>query len=811
MQTFLQDLRYGFRILIKAPGFTVVAVLTLAIGIGANAAIFSVINAVLLRPLAIHEPARVASIQEHWRDLQGGLAAGNFNEVRETSHSFSGVAATNPLSFNLAAGATPERVLGETVTASYFDVLGVAPMKGRAFTADEDQPGHEHEVVISERLWRNRLSADPSIVGSTLQINSSSYNVVGVMPKSFDPLLNKTDIWVPVAFTAKQLADYDNHYLSGIGRLKPGVSYAQAQAELNVITTRLQEQHPLDDKERELRVTSLTENLLGDQGVVLRMMLAAVGLVLLIACANIANLQLARSRTRQKEIAMRSALGASPGRIVRQLLVENMILGLAGGGVGVVLAYWGVAWIASSGPADVPRLDQASLDVKTLLFALGVSLFASFLFGVAPAFRAASTRLGNFFNQSTGAISAGTKDRVRSALVVGEMALALVLMAGAGLLLRSALIVSHVNPGFDSANLVVGRVGLPDSAYHDPQLALHTFERIIEGAATIPGVESAAVVSRAPLGDGWSSNGLIAEGKPLDPTSLVNAEIQIVSPSYLDTVHVPLKAGRNFTAQDLRNTTLVTIVNQTLARSMWPGQDPIGKRFACCEMGPKGRMDPVWHQVVGEVGDVRAQGLDQKVMPMFYLPLEQMPPEAWNWLDRTMDVVVRTRNAAFPSNDLRNVVASVAPGVPVYDLNTMQQNIAGSLATSHFDTFLIGIFAAIALVLSSIGIYGVLSYIVAQRTRDIGIRMALGASQGNILNDVLVYGLRLAGIGLVLGIVAALAGTRLMASLLYGVGATDPATLVVVCAILAAFALLASFVPARRAMRLDPMVALRYE
>lgn len=811
LQSLPHDFRYAIRILAKSPAFTIVAVLTLALGIGANTAIFSVINAVLLRPLSIHDPATVLTIHEEWRGSNSGVAAGSFNELRSHNSAFSSLAVTNMRSFNLAAGPTPERIDGETVSSDYFAVLGVQPLAGRPFTADEDQPGRAPVALLSENLWRTRFHSDPAIVGSTITLNGATTTVLGVMPKSFDPVLNKSQIWTPIAFTPEQKSNFDSHYLTVLARLKPGITLAQAQAELNVTSSQITEAHPLEMKERTLHAYGLAEDILGDQRAVLRMMLAAVGLVLLIACANIANLQLARSRTRQKEMAMRSALGASPARIIRQLLAENIVLGLAGGVVGVALAYWGVSWIVARGPADVPRLDQSTVDARALIFALFVSLFASFLFGLAPAIRSASTRLGNFLNQSAGTINAGIKDRVRSALVIAEVALALLLMAGAGLLFRSALVVSHVNPGFQPANLVVGRVGLPEAGYQDPNVTRHTFERIADAATALPGVESAAIVSRMPMGDGWSSNGLLAEGKPLDPVNLVNAEIQIVSPSYLDTVRIPLKVGRNFTAQDLRSTTLVTIVNETLARTMWPNENPIGKRFACCENGPKGRLDPVWHEVVGVVADVRAQGLDQKVMAMFYLPIEQMPPDAGTWLDRSMDIVLRTRNTAFPANDLRAAVSSIAPGVPVYALSTMQQVIAGTLASSHFDTFLLAIFAVIALALSSIGIYGVLSYVVAQRTRDIGIRMALGATRAVILRDVLSYGLRLAAIGLALGIVAALAGTRLLASLLFGVQPTDPITLISVSLLLAFFAFIAGFLPARRATRLDPMSALRYE
>ncbi len=807
MNSLLQDVRYGIRMLMKDPGFTTVAVLTLALGIGANTAIFSVINAVLLRPLVVLDPSHIVYLEEQWRDIFPGLSVGNFIEIQSQSKSYAKLCSSNNASFNLAAGEVPERVYGEIVTADYFPTFGVQPVLGRTFTLEEDKPGRSEVVVLSERLWRTRFASNPAIVGQTLRIDGLPYRVVGIMPKTFDPLLSRTDIWVPAAFKPEQLANYDLHYLSVIGRLKPGVSLAQARSELDVIAQRLQQEHPVDNKERRLLAIWLATALLGDQRSVLWMMLAAVGFVLLIACANIANLQLARSRGRRKEIAMRAALGASPRRIVRQLLAENVVLGMAGGMAGLLLAFWGVSWIVAKGPGDLPRLDQSSVDARTLAFACGVALLSSFLFGLAPTLRSASTRLSDVFKETTGTLT-GSRDRIRSVLVVGEIVLALVLMAGAGLLIRSALLVSRVNPGFDTTNLFVGRVTLPDAS---PAVARQTFERMIAMASALPGVQSAALVSRAPLTGGWSSNGLIAEGKPLDPSSLVNAELQIVSPNYLSTAHVPLKAGRNFNAQDTRDKTLVTIANETLARAMWPGINPIGKRFACCESGPQGRMDPVWHEVIGVVGDVRARGLDQKVQPTFYLPIAQMPPSAWDWIGRTMDLVVRTRGGAFRADDMRTTIASIAPGVPIYGLSTMEQKIAGTLEASHFDTFLLALFAAVALVLSSVGIYGVLSYIVAQRTRDIGIRMALGATQANILSDVLGSGLRLTGIGLAFGLAGALGGTRVLSSLLYGVRSSDAMTLVIVSMIFAGVALLASFLPARRATRLDPIVVLRYE
>jgi putative ABC transport system permease protein len=810
LDDLLQDVRYGARMLRKNLGFSAVAILTLAIGVGANTAIFGVVNAVLLKPLAMQDPARVVYLQESWRDIFPNVSVGNFVDIHRQSASFASLSASNNASFNLATQGPPERVQGELATADYFTTFGVQPILGRVFTSDEDKPGHGQVVVVSERLWHAHLHADPTIVGQPLRVNGVPCTVVGVMPKTFDPLLTASDIWIPEAFTPQKLADHDNHYLNVMGRLKPGVTLAQAQSELNVIALRLQKEYPIDDKDRGLVITPLTAVLLGDQKVALWMMLAAVGFVLLIACANIANLQLVKSRTRQKEIALRAALGASPQRVLRQLLTENVVLGLAGGVAGVLLAFWGVSWIVANGPAEVPRLAESSIDTTTLAFACGITLFASLLFGLAPALRSASTQLSQAFKEGAGT-SSGSRDRVRNVLVVAEVALALILMAGAGLLVRSALLVSHLDPGFNTSDLVVGRVGLPDAAYHDPIVARHTFERILAATADLPGVQSAAVVSRAPLAGGGSSNGLIAEGKGFDPANLLDAQLQIVSPTYISTARISLKAGRDFVSEDTRDKPLVTIVNETLARTMWPGQDPIGRRFACCEFGPKGRMDPVWHQVVGVVADVRAWGLDRPIQPEFYLPLAQMPPSAWDWIGRTMDLVVRTQGGAIPLNALRTTVASIAPGVPIYAVSTMQQKISGTLARSHFDTFLLSIFAATALLLSSVGIYGVLSYTVAQRTRDIGIRIALGASQAQVMRDVLGHGLRLTTLGLMLGLAGALALTRLLSSLLYGVRSTDALTFVAVSMVLAAVALMASYLPSRRATRIDPLVALRYE
>jgi len=810
LESFLADVRFGARTLRKSRGFTTVAILTLALGIGATTAIFSVIHSVLLNPLPMADPAHAVMVRETWRNVFPALSIGNFASVRRQNASFSSMCAMQGASFNLATQQNPVRVEGEIATADCFTTLGVAPIAGRTFTREEDQPGGQKVVVVSERLWRKRLSADPSIVGQLLRINGATYTVVGIMPRSFDPLLSGSELWVPQGFTAQQIADHDNHHLNVLARLKSGVSLEQAQSELNVIAQSLAQDYPLDDKDRGLNVRPLTELLLGDQRLALQVMLAAVGFVLLIACANIANLQLVRSRTRRKEMALRVALGASRQRLIRQLLIENVVLGLTGGAFGVLLAYWGLSWIVTHGPAEMPRLNESRIDSGALAFASGVGVLSSLLFGLVPALRSASIGLNEAFKRAAG-VSSGSKDRVRSALVVGEVALALILMAGAGLLIRSALLVSRVDPGFDTTNLVVGRIGLPDVEYRDPMVARHTFEKIVNEVEQLPGVQSGAMVSRAPMAGAGNSNGLIAEGKPLDPSSIVNSRLQVVMPGYLETARIPIKAGRDFTPQDTRDRTFVTIVNETLARTMWPGEDAIGKRFACCEPGLKGRTDPVWHQVIGVVADVRAFGLDREVQPEFYLPLAQIPQDAWDWIGRTMDLTVRTQTAAPLERELQAVVAAVAPGVPIYQLSTMQQKIGGTLERSHFDTFLLSIFAAAALLLSSVGIYGVLSHMVAQRTRDIGIRMALGATQRKIVGDVLWHGAKLTAAGLAIGIAGALASVRLLSSMLYGIRSTDSVTFGTTCLVLTGAALLASYLPALRATRVDPMVALRDE
>ncbi|HWC18411.1 MAG TPA: ABC transporter permease [Terriglobales bacterium] len=811
MHSLTHDLRYGLRLLRRSPAFTIVALLTLAIGIGANTAIFGIVDAVLLRPLAMRQPERVMLLQEMWQGRGGGgVSVGNYSDLRQINQSFSSLSASALAAFNLATEDAPERIEGEQVTAEYFTTFGVTPMMGRYFTVEEDAPGRNAVAVISEDLWRTRFHADSGILGRSIRVNGAPMTVVGIMPRNFDPLLSKSQIWVPAAFTGEQLKNHDNHHLLVFARLKENVRLQQARAEMQVLAARQAQLYPIDDKDRGFELTPLAEALLGDQRVTLFTVLGAVGFVLLIGCANIANLQLARARGRQKEVAVRVALGASPIRIVRQLLAENVMLASLSAVLGIFLALAGLRWLVVNAPSGVPRIEEASLDWRALLFACAITLLSSLIFGMVPALRSAALRLTETFTQA-GSTSKTSRDRVRTGLVVGEMALALMLLAGAGLLVRSALALAKVRPGFDTTNLMAGRVGLSGKTYREPIAARQTFEAILANIEAIPGVQSASVVSRAPMMTGGSSNGLIAEGQAFDPSKLVDAKLRVVTPGYIDTVRVPLKMGRDFTPQDTREKPMVTLVNETLARTMWPGQNPIGKRFACCEAGPKGRLDPVWHEVVGVVADVRAWGLDRQVFPEFYLPMAQMPADSWDWIGRTMDIVVRIKGVPISINELRIAVAKAAPDVPIYNVSTMQQRIASQLEQSHFDTYLLTIFAATALLLSAIGVYGVLSYTVAQRTREIGIRMALGATQTNITTGVIFHGLRLTGLGLVIGLAGGLVSARLIQSILYGVTATDVTTFFIVSVMLAGVALLASYVPARRASRVDVIIALRYE
>ena len=808
MSSLLQNIRLAVRSLRKSPALTASVVLTLALCIGATTAIFSVVHAVLFRPLPFADPDRILLVRTTWKDMPSSFSVGNWADVHRQATTFEHLVPAHGESFNLAGADTPQNVDGARVGADYFAMLGVAPALGRSFLAEEAAVGRAGVVLLSDGLWRRRFGGDPAVVGSEVRLDGRPHTVIGVMPAAMDYTLFDEELWVPAAFTPAQLAMHDEHYLTVLGRLRPGVAMARAEEELRSLGRWLQTTYPGDNRDRAIVMAPLMEELVGDYRPRLFVLLGAVGFVLLIACANIANLLLARGAARSRDTAIRVAIGAGRGHLVRQALTESLVLAAVGGTLGILAGYWGVGLLTALGPEDVPRLSGARLDGPVLAFALALTVTSGLVFGLAPALRTAA-RLPHEALKEGGRTGsrAGSRDRLRNALVVSEIALALVLLTGAGLLIRSGIALNGVDPGFEPSGVVAGRISLPAVAYETPERVTRAFERVQESLAAVPGVSSAALVSAAPLEDG-SSNGLVPEGRPLDISSSINSLMRLVTPDYFETMRIAVVRGRTFTAEDRRGAPLVMVINEALAREAFPGQDPVGKRIACCEGGPDG--SPNWKEVVGVVRDVRALGLDEEPMPEFYLPMVQAPAAAWNWTDRTMTVVARAGEDAVPlMAPLRRAVAEVDPAVPLYDLGTMQGRLMDSMAQSRFSTMLLTVFGALALALAAIGVYGVISYGVAQRTHEIGIRMALGARHADVLAMVVRHGAVLAGIGLVIGLGGALLLSRLVSSLLFRVSPTDPPTFATGMVVLTAVAVLAAAIPARRAARTDPMVALR--
>ncbi len=808
--SLLHDIRFAIRSLRKSPALTASVVLTLALCIGATTAIFSVVYAVLFRPLPFTDPDGILLVRTHWRDMVSSFSAGNWADVHRQQRSFAYFVPAYGESVNLSGAEVPENVQGARVGHDYFAMLGVQPALGRSFLPEEDAEGRGDVVVLSDGLWRRRFGADRSVVGSEIRLDGRPHRVVGVMPASMDYALYDEELWVPAAFSAERRAMHDEHYLSVLARLKPGVTPTQAEAELGSLGRWLETTYPKENRERTLAMAPLMEELVGDYRPRLYVLLGAVSFVLLIACANIANLLLARGAARSRETAIRAAIGAGRSHLLQQAFAESLVLAVAGGGLGLLLGYWGVSLLAAFGPEDVPRLAQARVDGTVVAFAVGLTLLSGLVFGMAPAFRSAARSPHEALKEGgrTGS-RAGSRDGLRNALVVIEMALALVLLTGAGLLIRSAVALNGVDPGFDPTGVVAGRVSLPAVTYQSPEQVTRTFERIDERLAAIPGATHAAIASAAPL-EGTNSNGLIPEGRPLELGSSINSLMRLVTPGWFETMRIELLRGRTFTAEDRPGAPLVMVINEALAREAFPGQDPIGKRIACCEAGPDG--SPNWKEVIGVVRDVRTAGLDQDPVPEFYLPMVQAPAAAWTWTDRTMTVAVRTQGdalALLPA--LRAAVSEVDPSVPLYNLGTMQGRVMDSMAQSRFSTMLLTVFGAIALTLAAIGVYGVISYGVTQRTQEIGIRMALGAGHAHVLGMVVRHGAVLAAIGLGLGLAGALALSRLIAGLLFRVSPTDPPTFLIGTLVLSLVAVLAAALPARRAALTDPMVALRNE
>ncbi|MEK6322889.1 MAG: ABC transporter permease [Acidobacteriota bacterium] len=800
MENLLQDLRYGFRLLLKRPGFTAIAVVTLALGIGANTAIFSVVNAVLLRPLPFTDPDRLVLFYGTNRQMgfsgQWAVCDPDYPDWKAQSESFGHIAAYQRKFFNLTDGSEPERVLASSVDADLFSLLGVQPAMGRTFTAEEGQPDHEGVAVISHKLWQRRFGSDPAAIGKLVRFDGKSHTVIGVMPSGFE-FPTQTEVWTPLVLTS----DCSNAFNQVVARLKPGVPLKQAQEDAGVIFRRLAERHPKRDAESELTVIPLQEFVVAGTRPVLLVLLGAVSLVLLIACANVANLLLARAASRQREMAIRRALGASRWRIVLQLLVESVILSLFGGALGVLFAVWGLEGLLVFLPEGVPRAETIGIDVVVLAFALAASLLSGIIFGLAPALHSSKTDLSRSLKEGERSVSeTRSRRRVRSALVISEFALAMVLLISAGLLIQSFIRLIEVKPGFDPRNLLTMNVILPPR-YEKPAAMANFYRTAIERFQNVPGVRAAGAVFGLPLGDMGVRGDFTIEGQP-PPAAGVNASKLVVSTGYFRAMGIPLVRGRFFTDADTDKSAQVVILSENMAEIFWPGENPIGKRL---HLGFRSK--PMC-TVAGVVANVHQNGFAKNAPLAIYMPDTQAPV----FLLNAAAFVVRTEtDPQALASTFRRELQEVDNELPLYDVRTMDQLVSRSVSEPRFNMVLLAVFAGLALALASIGIYGVVAYSVAERTREIGIRMAMGAQADDVVKLVLKQGTMLISIGVALGLVAAFAVTRVISSFLFGVSATDPATFAGIALLLGVVALIACYIPARWATKVDPMVALRYE
>jgi predicted permease len=803
IRDLLQDTKYGARMLRKSPGLTGVAVLSLALGIGAISTIFSFVNGIMLRPLPYQEPERLVLLDE--TAFKQGVASmsvsfPNFLDWREQNHSFEDIACYQADGFIIGGGAEPELVMAAFVNQGLFEVLGVAPILGRTFTADEDQPDHDQVVILSHSLWQRRFGADPNILGQTLLLNNRSRTVIGVMPKGFQ-FPEVAEAWGPLALNTKLWTRTD-HGLLAIARLKRGVTIEQEQAEMISIASNIEAQNPITNEGLSVNVIALRAGLVGDYKKALLILLGVVGFVLLIACVNVANLLLARATARQKEIAIRAALGANRRRIFRQLLTESLLLGLISGALGLVLALWGMDLLLAAIPIDIPFWMKFDLDGRVLGFTAACSLLTGFVFGTAPALEASNPDLNETLKEGGRSGAAGGRHRLRSLLVVAEIALSLVLLVGAGLMMRSFVSLQNVNAGIKPEGVLTMYIALPGAKYREPEKRIAFFGQLLERVRAIPGVQSAGTNSGLPLaGNNWGRS-LTVEGYPvLSVGEAPTINHCLISPNYFSAMGITILKGRDFDERDTREATKVTIVDERLAREYWPDEDPIGKRI---RFGPPEDNEP-WHTIVGVVGEVKHQRLDASTRESVYLPFAQKPISKSSLAIRTSGRPESLIAA------VRSQVRELDPDLPLIRVMPMTEIVARSVWQPRLYTALFGVFAAVALILATVGIYGVMSYAVTQRTREIGLRMALGAQRQDVLKLVVGQGVLLATIGVGVGLVAAVALTRLMSSLLFGVTATDPITFAAVSVLLAGVALGACFIPARRATKVDPMVALRYE
>jgi len=787
--------------LLNKPGFSAVALITLALGIGANTMIFSVVNGVLLNPLPFPDSDRLVRLGEKHAKYTGNFTYASFLDLGNETESLENISAARFWSDNLSDAGEPEQVSIMLVSANFFAALEVPPQLGRTFRPEEDTPGNNNVVVLSHALWQRRYGGDPNVIGKPIKLGDREQTIVGVMPPGFQSNIlfsGQYDVWSPLVPGGQLRDNRRSHLLPVIGRLKPHATIQQAEVELEAIAASINQRNPgVDDPDLGITIISLQERIVAGMRPALLVLLCAVGCVLLIACANVANLLLARSAAREREIAIRLALGASRWRIARQLLTESTVLAVTGGMSGLLVAFWGVDSIVALAPGNLPRMDQVHLNGRVLLFTLAISLVTGILFGMAPAVQLPKLAIHEVVKDG-GRGSTGSRRRwLRQFLVVAEIAIALVLLIGAGLLINSFWRLQHTDRGFDERNVLTINFTLSRYSTGEQQIAF--LRTVLERVGQVPGARAVGLVSTLPLRSGPSTD-FVIEGQSYEFGDEPSADIRIIDPSYFGAMSIPLRAGRTFAETDSPDSTKVMVINENMARRFWPNEDPIGKRVTMKDWGP-----PLTGEIVGIVGDVKADGLDSDVRPMIYWPYTQFPQIFGN-------IVVRTQGSSLNLiGAVKSQIWSVDPSQAIANVDTMEQVLSTSVATRRFNMVLIALFAATALVLASVGIYGVISYTVSQRTHEIGIRMALGANGSDVMKLVVAQGVSLTLAGVAVGVGASIGLTRLMSTLLYGVGPTDIATFTAVAVLLTVVALIACAIPARRATKVDPMFALRCE